>query len=85
MPKLIESPTLLDKIKYDYTVAGTAADNQTWVATGTVKGRFPTVFDAIMIEAFRKVTGGKAVYGKPGVGCAGPYQITAVTIEREED
>jgi len=70
---------------YAYTVSGTAAGGQTWTVKGTangVQGDFPHIVSGVLRELFGKLTSGKAVYGKPGVGCNGPYQITKLVIER---
>ena len=68
--------------KYHYTVEGTGADNQTWTATGDVESEFEDMFDRAMMDSFTQLTHGKAVYGKPGVGCNGPYDIVSVTIKK---
>lgn len=68
---------------YAYAVEGTAADGQTWKAAGKVTCLWHQVFDLAMREAFEELTGGRAVYGKPGVGCKGPYDITAMHITAE--
>jgi hypothetical protein len=42
---------------------------------------FPEVpMEALQI-AFWKLTHGEAVYGKPGVGCDGPYEMRRMVIE----
>jgi hypothetical protein len=73
-------------ITYKYLVSGTAADGQTWTVTGVIEnmleGDFALVPDAAMRTAFEKLTRGRAIYGRPGVGCEGPYTFTRLTIER---
>jgi hypothetical protein len=70
---------------YTYTVIGTAADGQTWEASGEAKsanaGAFMEMLDFAMRSAFMKLTSGKAVYGKPGVGCRGPYTVTHLELD----
>lgn len=66
---------------YKYVVEGKAADGQSYTCEGTVEAPFPEVFTVAMKAAFQQLTQGKAVYGKPGVGCRGPYTITKVVIE----
>lgn len=73
---------------YRYTVEGRAAHGQTWHTEGDVttaqEGAFPgAVLDALRLS-FEDLTGGKAVYGQPGVGCSGPYTITTLIIQRQE-
>lgn len=66
-----------------YTVEGTAADGQKWKAEGEVADRLDWVLlaDEALRAAFQQVTGGKAVFGKPGIGCRGPYKITRVEVK----
>jgi hypothetical protein len=72
------------KKTYNFEVIGTAADGQTWTVKGTVTCTFANVFDDAMRSAFSHLTAGKAVYGQPGVGCKGPYDVQSVTIERAD-
>ena len=58
-----------------YIAEGIAASGQSWKTTGTVEVEWIDAFDAAMRDSFRQLTGGKAVFGKPGVGCRGPYEI----------
>lgn len=72
-------------IKYHYVIHGSAAQGQSWSATGTVEtekaGEFMSTPSLAMKDAFYQLTRGKAIYGKPGVGCSGPYRVTRMTIE----
>jgi len=74
-------------ISYKYEVKGTAADGQTWTADGTIvvqqPGQFPDVPMLALREAFLALTEGRAVYGKPGQGCRGPYRVTGMLIEEK--
>jgi hypothetical protein len=45
---------------------------------------FHETFDYAMNQTFSQLTNGKAVYGKPGIGCHGPYDIHSVLIEQEK-
>lgn len=65
---------------YNYIVSGRAAEDQSWTTTGTVRCEFHTLFNNVMQSSFRQMTGGKAIYGKPGIGCRGPYDIRKVEI-----
>ena len=70
---------------FTYAVSGNAARDQTWEIIGTIEakpGEFHAVFERAMIETFKALTSGKAVFGKPGVGCSGPYGITRLVIEQ---
>ena len=74
-------------IIYTYTVEGRAAGGQTWQTEGETAheaGSFPeAVLDAVN-ASFQQLTQGKAIYGQPGVGCAGPYTITQLTVTRKD-
>lgn len=67
--------------KYDYRMDGTAADGQTWSTQGTVVCEFGDALFNATRDSFRLLTDGRAVYGKPGVGCVGPYNVTRLSIE----
>ncbi len=72
-------------ITYAYTIAGTAAEHQTFTVHGTVEavnqGMFVDATMAAVRDAFHQLTQGKAEYGLPGKGCSGPYSITKLTME----
>jgi hypothetical protein len=67
---------------YRYTVEGSGADGQTFRTDGTVSSDFSDALHVAMIDTFEKLTHGRALYGKPGVGCRGPYDIHRVLIEQ---
>lgn len=71
---------------YAYVVKGTAANEQAWSVSGEItnekEGDFPSTLDGTLQLAFMQLTQGKAVYGKPGVGCNGPYKITDFILQR---
>lgn len=73
-------------ITYTYTIEGRAADDQTWTVVGAVEtereGDFMNAVNIAMREGFMELTRGKAVYGRPGEGCRGPYQISRLEITR---
>lgn len=71
---------------YKFEINGTAAQGQTWNHSGSIEDVWhdlSAVVEAAMVETFQKLTRGEAVYGHPGVGCSGPYEITKLTLERE--
>lgn len=72
---------------YSYTVLGTAADEQTWEVSGSIQASDTPDVVAVTQEAFRRVfddlTGRRAVYGHPGIGCHGPYTVSSWTIKLE--
>lgn len=70
---------------YDYTVQGTAANNQTWIVKGIVECDFSDAFNVAISHTFESLTQGLAQYGKPGVGCNGPYKVIRVLIKRKRD
>lgn len=71
--------------KYRYEMHGAAAQEQSWAVSGFIEtqnpGEFLNVPRAATADAFEQLTNGKAIFGKPGVGCKGPYRITKLTIE----
>jgi hypothetical protein len=70
-------------IKHYYvTIEGSAADGQTWTTKSEMHCEFHDTFGVGMADCFDQLTNGTAQYGKPGVGCTGPYDIHKVTIER---
>lgn len=71
-------------MKLRYTVNGTAADGQTYEVAGTLScqpGDFVFATKRAMQMAFMELTQGKAVFGKPGLGCSGPYTVTRLLVE----
>lgn len=67
---------------YKYEVTGSGANGQTWKAEGVVSSPFEHVFTHVMKECFDKITKGKAIYGKPGLSCQGPYDFHKIMIEQ---
>ena len=66
---------------WKYHVKGTTAE-QSWETSGEVLAEQQDVWQQVMIQSFQKLTSGKAVYGRPGVGCRGPYSILSVNVEK---
>ena len=76
--------------KYNYLVTGKAQpDGQTWSCAGVIEtqneGDFASVPERVLRHTFHMLTDGAAVYGKPGVGCQGPYKIDSMLIDKMED
>jgi hypothetical protein len=74
-------------VVYQYTVKGTAHAGQTWEVRGRVQGRngdFPDLLHEAMRDSFQLLTQGRAIYGSPGKGCNGPYQVTHFSLDKEE-
>jgi hypothetical protein len=70
---------------YRFEFHGTAAGHSTWKTSGKVvdeNNNLMDVFDHAMRETFLQLTQGKAVFGQPGVGCSGPYEITSLTLTK---
>lgn len=66
-----------------YTIHGTAAREQTWECTGVISDcdwSDHNLMIRAMTDAFYQLTDGKAVFGKPGVGCQGPYELSRVEL-----
>jgi len=74
---------------YTFSINGLAADGQTWETQGTVEthkaGDFVHATNDALRQSFQQLTKGKAIYGKPGVACKGPYTLTKLVIERKAD
>lgn len=74
--------------RYYYEIGGSAAEGQTWEAKGAVgvasEGDFIGAVASAVASSFKQLTEGKAVYGKPGVGCRGPYKVNALVLVRME-
>jgi hypothetical protein len=64
---------------------GEAAAGQSWITNGTIElpnpGEFVRLSELALRDSFQKLTNGKAVYGKPGLGCTGPYKIRKLVLE----
>lgn len=67
---------------YLYTITTSDADGKEWVNQGIVTGDPHDAFRAAMEQNFAALTGGKAVFGEPGVGCHGPYTVQKILLER---
>lgn len=74
----------LQSRQFKFAIEGTARDGQTWATEGSCEGSIIdySVLANAMRESFQQLTQGKAVFGKPGVGCRGPYDVTKITIEK---
>ena len=71
---------------WKWTVEGAAADDQAFICSGDLTADI-AVDGAKFIESalrgtFAQLTHSKAVFGRPGVGCRGPYTTTRVVFER---
>lgn len=67
---------------YRYTTQGCDVDGKVWEAKGVLRCEINAAMDAALKDTFRQLTNGNAVYGMPGVGCNGPYDIQRVVIEQ---
>ena len=68
--------------RYKYELSGTASRGQTWSCRGFVECELGEVLHLSMRETFISLTEGKRVeFGKPELGCGGPYAIDRVVIE----
>ena len=74
---------------YKFEVSGTCSGGETYLCQGELEcpigGVFQDMLLKCMAESFKQLTGGKAVFGKPGVGCRGPYNITRVLVEQKPE
>jgi len=72
---------------YRYQIDGTAAQGQSWKTVGYMTDRandLANCFDLMMRDSFIQLTHGRAVYGKPGLACNGPYEILSILIQLEK-
>jgi len=67
---------------YSYTIESSGAGGHTWKTAGRIDCEFADCLIFAIRESFEQLTQGKAVYGRPGMGCAGPYDIHKVLIEQ---
>jgi hypothetical protein len=67
---------------YRYKMEGSGAGGATFTTSGTINCEFNDAFHDAMVDSFDQLTKGRAVYGKPGAGCRGPYDIHKVVIEQ---
>ncbi len=66
-----------------FKIIGTSALGQTWECCGKIENVDWPDHDLLgkaMKESFMQLTGGKAIFGKPGVGCRGPYSIVRIEL-----
>ncbi len=70
---------------YTFVVEGLDANQQSWKHTGEFNinspGEFVFLPQRAIKESFEALTSGRAVYGNPGLGCYGPYEITRLEIK----
>lgn len=74
--------------KFKYTIKGTGAGAATFTTEGEVDSPVNDLFHAFnlaMRDSFLALTEGKAVYGNPGEGCRGPYEIASFLLEKKVD
>jgi hypothetical protein len=67
---------------YRFHLKGTAAEGVPWESSGEVFCELHQVLNAAMVKTFQDLTNGKALYGHPGVGCKGPYEIQEIKVEK---
>lgn len=67
---------------FDYVISGSAGDGQTWTTEGQIECAYDRAWDFANRDSFIKLTRGLAIFGKPGVGCQGPYDIHRVLIQQ---
>lgn len=70
---------------YRFIIRGTAALGQTWRVDGTVHCSFPQIIEVVLQRAFNELTQGGAVFGRPGLGCRGPYEVVEFNAELDDD
>jgi len=70
-------------MKFSYEVTGTAANEEPWAVIGQIDSEsYAEAINLAYKDAFERLTKGKAIFGRPGVGgCKGPYKIINVALE----
>lgn len=74
--------------QFTYEVVYQAADGQSGLCTGEIgipAGDFQHAVGQVMRASFMQITQGKAVFGQPGKGCRGPYQVTRFLLQQKAD
>lgn len=67
---------------WSFHVKGTAAGGHPWECRGEIEADPTDLMHRILSHSFHALTNGKAIYGHPGVGCKGPYEIVTLHVER---
>lgn len=69
---------------FRFKFEGLTAGGNPWHTEGKIDGDManPLIFRTAMGASFQQLTSGRAVFGKPGLGCQGPYKITRFTLEK---
>jgi hypothetical protein len=66
---------------YRYKIEGSNRDGQTFKTEGNILCKFEEAHISALRSGFKNLTCGRAIFGKPGVGCSGPYDIHSILIE----
>jgi hypothetical protein len=74
-------PVVLPK-HYHYRVEGKAPMDQTWSVDGDLCCDWCNVMEYIMVQTHHELKSGKALLGKTGVKCRGPFEITRMIIKQ---
>ena len=67
---------------FQFNVSGTTAEGVSWACSGQVTCETVDVWTRVLELSFRDLTRGRAVFGRPGVGCKGPYEVQEVSVKR---
>jgi len=67
---------------YQYSIEGTDGNGQVFTLGGTVRCVWDDLLHAVTADAYNELTGGRAIFGKPGVRCRGPYDFHTILIEQ---
>lgn len=68
---------------YKYKVEGTDAEGNGWTCEGVFSNSTMNVTIPMQLT-FQQLTDGRAVFGEPGKGCKGPYNIHKFNVELRE-
>jgi len=67
---------------YQYEMKGSGSNGNTWETSGSFNCDWNDTFMTAMRDTFQQLTSGRAIFGQPGIGCQGPYDIHFFTIEQ---
>jgi len=71
---------------YRWRLKGRGAGDVSWKTEGELRldvKDFPMLLSFIMKASFVKLTKGEAIFGEPGRGCEGPYDIDEIEVTQE--
>lgn len=69
---------------YNWVISGLDGEGYSWHTSGVVDADdINTALTNARRDSFMQLTQGNAKYGKPGLGCTGPYTITSFALVQD--